>query len=424
MQADGAEAVGDDDGGPADRTRERARLALDDELGAELLDLRTRRLVLARIVHAGHDHVEPLAQRPELLDPAHVAHGPNDTLGPMRLLVLGGTVFVGRHVVEAALARGDEVTLFNRGRHGAGLYPEVERLHGDRDGDLAALAGREWDAVVDTSGYFPRIVRASAEALAGSVGHYTFVSSASVYADHSRVGTTEEAAVNEVPEGAAEELATPELYGGFKALSEQAAEAALPGRVLNVRAGLIVGPHDSTNRFTYWVTRLARSGEALAPEPRSQPVQLVDARDLAGWILHSAGAGLAGVFNATGPGRPLTLGETLERVRDAVGGRAELVWVDERFLVDAGVEPFTDLPLWLSPGVDPDWAGFLGLDVSRALAAGLGFRPLEETARDTVAWAERAPSPAEKDVGVPMAPAGLTPERERELLDAWRRRAA
>jgi len=341
----------------------------------------------------------------------------------VRVLVLGGTIFLGRHVVEAALARGHEVTTFNRGRHVDELSAAVERLHGDRDGDLAALAGREWDAVVDTSGYFPRVVRASAEALASSVGHYTFVSSASVYADHSRVGNAEDSPVNDVPEGAAEELATPELYGAFKALSEQAAEAVLPGRVLNVRAGLVVGPYDPTNRFTYWVTRLARSGEALAPEPRSQPVQLVDARDLAGWILHSAGAGLAGVFNATGPGWPLTLGEALERVRDAVGGRAELVWVDERFLVDAGVEPFTDLPLWLAPGVDPDWAGFLGLDVSRALAAGLGFRPLEETARDTLSWAERERAPA-KDVGVPMAPAGLTPEREQGLLDAWRGRAA
>jgi len=342
----------------------------------------------------------------------------------VRVLVLGGTIFLGRHVVEAALARGDEVTTFNRGRHADELPTEVERLVGDRDGDLTALDGREWDAVVDTSGYFPRVVRASAELLAGRVAHYTFISSASVYADHSQVGSSEESAVNAVPQGAAEELATPELYGGFKALSEQAAEEALPGRVLSLRAGLIVGPHDPTNRFTYWATRLARGGETLAPEPRSQPVQLVDVRDLAEWILRSAESGLAGVFNATGPERRLTLGETLERVRDAVGGRAALVWADERFLVDAGVEPFADLPLWLAPGADPDWAGFLGLDVSRALAAGLRFRPLEETARDTLAWAESGPAAAGKDVGVPMAPAGLERARERELLDAWRRRAA
>jgi 2'-hydroxyisoflavone reductase len=341
----------------------------------------------------------------------------------VRLLVLGGTVFLGRHVVEAALARGDEATILNRGRHGPGLFPEAERLVGDRDGDLSALAGREWDAVVDTSGYFPRQVRASAGALAGRVGHYAFVSTGSVYRDHSRVGTTEEAPVHRPAPDAPEELGSPEAYGGFKALCEEAAEAALPGQVLSVRAGLIVGPHDPTNRFTYWVTRLARGGAVLAPEPREQPVQLVHARDLAEWMLAAADRGVTGVLNATGPAEPLTLGETLERIRAAVAGDAELVWAGERFLVDAGVEPFQELPLWLAPGVDPDWAGFFGLDVSRALAAGLRFRPLEETARDTLAWAQ-AETPGAKDVGVPMAPAGLDPARERELLAAWRRRAA
>ncbi len=341
----------------------------------------------------------------------------------MRVLVLGGTIFVGRHVVETALARGDDVTIFHRGRHAAAVHPDVERLVGDRDGDLSAFAGREWDAVVDTSGYFPRHVRASAEALAGRVGHYAFVSTGSVYADHSRGRTMEEAPVHEVPEGAPEELSTPELYGGFKALAERAAEAALPGRVLNVRAGIVAGPYDPTNRFTYWVTRLARGGETLAPEPRTQPVQLVDARDLAAWILACAERGVTGTFNAAGPAEPLTLGGLLGRVCAAVGGRAELVWAGERFLVDAGVEPFTDLPFWLAPTVDPDWAGFLALDASRALAGGLTFRPLEQTARDTLAWAEREAPPA-KDVGVAMAPGGLAPERERELLAAWRREAA
>jgi 2'-hydroxyisoflavone reductase len=333
----------------------------------------------------------------------------------MRVLVLGGTVFVGRHVVEAALARGDEVTVFHRGLHGADLFPEVERIAGDRDGGLTGLDGCEWDAVVDTSGYFPRQVRAAAETLAGRIGHYVFVSSGSVYADHSRGGTTEDAPVNEVPAGADEDRSSPELYGGFKAASERALEEVLPGRLLSVRAGVIVGPYDPTNRFTYWVTRLARGGEVLAPEPRNQPVQLVDARDLATWILGSAERGVTGVLNATGPERPLTLGETLERIREAVGPRAELAWADERFLVDAGVEPFTDLPFWLAPSVDPDWAFFFGMDTSRARAAGLSFRPLEDTARDTLAWAEREAPPAR---------AGLSPERERELLSLWRAREA
>ncbi len=335
----------------------------------------------------------------------------------MRLLVLGGTVFVGRHIVETALEAGHDVSIFTRGQHGPDLFPEVERLRGDRDGDLSALAAGEWDAVVDTSAYFPRQVRASAEALAGRVGHYTFVSSGSVYADHSRPGRTEDAPVKELPPDAPEELSSPEAYGGFKAQCERALEELLPGRALSVRAGLIVGPYDPTGRFTYWVTRLARGGETLAPEPRSQPVQIIDARDLAAWILRSAEAGLAGVFNAIGPAEPLTLGETLE----GMAGDAELVWADERWLVDHGVEPFQDLPLWLAPTVDPDWAAFFGLDASKAITAGLRFRPLEETVAATLAWAERE-TPGPKDIGVPMQPGGLEPDRERELLAAWKAR--
>jgi 2'-hydroxyisoflavone reductase len=250
------------------------------------------------------------------------------------------------------------------------------------------------------------------------------VSSASVYADHSRGGRDETAAVHRPAEDAPEELSSPEAYGGFKARSEEAAEAALPGRVLSVRAGLIVGPHDPTNRFTYWVTRLARGGAVLAPEPRDQPVQLVDVRDLAEWILRSAEGALTGVFNASGPAAPLTLGELLDRIRAGIASDAELVWAGERFLADAGVEPFQDLPLWLAPTVDPDWAGFFGLDTRKAVAAGLRFRPLEDTARATLDWARSEPVPEAKDVGVAMAPAGLDPARERELLDTWRRRAA
>lgn len=340
-----------------------------------------------------------------------------------RLLVLGGTVFLGRAVVEAALARGDEVTIFTRGRHADDLPAEVERLRGDRDGDLGALTGREWDAVVDTSGYFPRIVRASAKLLAGRVGHCTFVSSASVYADTSRPGTNERAPVHELAPGTPEELSSPEAYGGFKALSERAAEETLPGRVLSVRAGLVAGPHDPTNRFTYWVTRLARGGDVLAPEPRDQPVQLVDARDLAAWILDAAARGEHGVFNATGPERPLTLETALDEIRDAVNPEARLVWVAERFLLDAGVEPWQELPLWLAPGANPAEAGFLAIDASKAIAAGLRFRPLAETARDTLAWT-RSVQPQAKDVGLATGPAGLAPERERALLGAWKRRAA
>ncbi len=336
----------------------------------------------------------------------------------MRVLVLGGTVFVGRHIVETALEAGHEVSIFTRGQHGPELFPEVERLRGDRDGDLSALATGEWDAVVDTSGYFPRQVRGSAEALAGRVGHYTFISSGSVYADQSVGGRAEDARVIELPSDEPEGLGSPEAYGGFKVLCERAAEDVLPGRVLSVRAGLIVGPYDPTNRFTYWVTRLARGGSTLAPEPRSQPVQWIDARDLAEWILRSAEDRLSGVFNAIGPTEPCTLGELLERMR----GDAELVWADERWLHEQGVEPFQDLPLWLAPTVDPDWAAFFGMDASKAIAAGLRFRPLEDTVRATLAWAQRE-TPGPKDIGVAMQPGGLAPDRERELLAAWEAQA-
>ena len=340
----------------------------------------------------------------------------------MRLLVLGGTIFVGRHVAQAALARGDSVTIFNRGRHGRDLFPGVERLRGDRDGDLSALRGRAWDAVVDTSGYFPRVVAASVRELAGRVEHYTFVSSGSVYRDFSRPGTTEDAPTHDVPADAPEELSSPELYGAFKAGCERVVAEALPGRALAARAGLLVGPNDPTNRFTYWVTRIARGGEVLAPEPRGQLVQVLDARDLAEWILLMADGGRAGVFNATGP--VTTLEAFLDEIRAATGSDARFTWVDERFLVAAGVEPFQDLPLWLAPSVDPSFAYFLAVDNAEAVGTGLRFRPLAETVRHTLAWASAADAPGPKDVGVAMERAGMTSGRERELLERWRREAA
>jgi 2'-hydroxyisoflavone reductase len=340
----------------------------------------------------------------------------------VRLLVLGGTIFVGRHVVQAALARGDSVAIFNRGRHGRDLFPEVEKLRGDRDGDLSTLRGRAWDAVVDTSGYFPRVVAASARELADRVEHYTFVSSGSVYRDFSRPGTTEDSPTHDVPPDAPEELSSPELYGGFKAACERVVAEALPARALVVRAGVLVGPHDPTNRFTYWVTRVARGGEVLAPEPRDQAVQVLDARDLAEWILRMADERRSGVFNATGP--VTTLEAVLEETRAATRSDARFTWVDERFLVDAGVEPFQDLPLWLAPSVDPSFAYFLAVDNARAVGTGLRFRPLAETVRDTLAWASEGDARGPKDVGVAMERAGMTSGRERELLERWRREAA
>ena len=341
----------------------------------------------------------------------------------MKLLVLGGTIFLGRHVVEAALARDHEVTIFTRGRHNPDLFRNVERLRGDRDtGDLRPLAGREWDAVVDTSAYVPRAARDAARALVESARHYTFVSSISVYGDFSRPGYDESAPVGTLADRSVEEV-TGETYGPLKALCERAVEEVLPGRAAHVRAGLIVGPHDPTNRFTYWVTRIAEGGVVLAPEPRHQPTQLVDVRDLAEWIVTLGEERTAGVFNATGPELATTLEGVLEGVRHALGSDARFEWVSEEFTRRAGLEPYQELPLWVGAG-EPQWAAFQTADIRRALAAGLRFRPLGETARDTLAWAREGEAPGAKDVGVAMPAAGITRERERRLLHEWLTRRA
>ena len=329
----------------------------------------------------------------------------------MRILILGGTLFVGRHLVEGALARGDEVTLFNRGRTKPDLFPHVEHLRGDRAGDLAALRGRTWDVVIDPSARVPRWVRMTGELLADAVEHYTFISSGSVYADTSRPGVDESGPVHTIADETVEEIRDPETYGALKVLCERTAEELMPGRVLTVRAGLIVGPYDPTGRFTYWPHRFARGGDVLAPEPRDQSVQLVHARDLADWILAMAERRQGGVFNATGPEEPLTMEGLLDRCQSATASGARVVWADEDFLLENDVEPWSDLPLWLAPDANPQESSFLALDVSKAIAAGLRFRPLRETILDTLKSAE------------PTAEAGLGPRRESDLLEAWKARS-
>jgi 2'-hydroxyisoflavone reductase len=341
----------------------------------------------------------------------------------MRVLVLGGTVFLGRHVVGEALARGDEVTLFNRGRTAPGALAGVETVHGDRERDLGRLAGRRFDVVVDTSGYVPRVAGLAARTLAGSVERYVFVSSCSVYAAATTPNDELTAPLAQLDEPGSEDVRA--HYGALKALCEQAVEAAVPGRALHVRAGLIVGPHDPTNRFTYWVTRLARGGDVLAPSPPDQPVQVVDARDLARFMLDAAEAGASGPFNALGPAEPLTLEATLRGIAAAVGADARLVWAPEAWLLEQGVEPWMGLPLWLAAGANPDHAAFMVEPNARAVAAGLRFRPLAETARDTLEWSRSGQlvEPADGR-GLRFPPAGIAPEREAELLAALRAGAA
>jgi 2'-hydroxyisoflavone reductase len=316
------------------------------------------------------------------------------------LLLLGGPKFVGRAVIDVALARGHEVTLFNRGTTGAGLYPELDRVVGDRDGGLEGLRGREWDAVVDTSGYLPRVVGQSAGLLADAVGHYVFVSSISVYASFAEV-VDEGSELAELSAPGSEDISAD--YGALKALCEREVDTAFPGRSTAVRAGLIVGPHDPTGRFTYWPHRVARGGDVLVPGPAWRPVQLVDVRDLAAWIVTAAEERLSGAFNATGPA---TMGAVLDAARRASGSTARAVEVDDAFLTGQGVGEWMELPLWIDPSND-DWRHFMEVDATRATAAGLTFRPLDETVAGALAEAALVE-------GV-----GLTPERETELLTAW-----
>ena len=320
----------------------------------------------------------------------------------MRLLVLGGTKFLGRHAVDAALAGGHEVTIFTRGQTNPELFPAVEHLPGDRDGGLDSLRGREWDGLVDTSGYVPRIVRQSAELLHDQVERYVFVSSISVYDDFSKP-VTESTPVAELADAATEDVL--EHYGALKAACERVVEETYGDRSARVRAGLIVGPYDPTDRFTYWPRRIARGGAVLGPGNPDAPVQFVDARDLAAWLVKLALFGPGGTFNATGPARPLTFAALLERARAATGSDARLVWVDEQHVLDAGVQPWTELPLWL-PG--SDHAGMARADISKALAAGLTFRPVEETVADTLAW----------DRSVDGDRPTLAYDREQEILAA------
>jgi 2'-hydroxyisoflavone reductase len=324
----------------------------------------------------------------------------------MKILVLGGTVFLGRHLVEAALADGHEMTLFNRGQHNHDLFSEAEKLRGDRDGGLSVLEGRQWDAVIDTCGYVPRVVGQSADLLAGVVENYIFISSISVYADASKPGIDEDSPLAE-PEMDTEEI-TGETYGPLKVACEQAVEKAFPGRSLIIRPGLIVGPYDPTDRFTYWPFRLSRGGQVVAPEPRDAPAQVIDVRDLSEWIIRLIEQKTAGVLNATGPADAITFGDMLQQCGLEVDSEAILRWLPADKLLEAGVEPWSDLPLWL-PG--DEMAGLLATDVSRPLAAGLTFRPLSETARDTLAWAQGRPADHEWR-------AGLSAEQEQELLDS------
>lgn len=332
----------------------------------------------------------------------------------MKLLFIGGTQFVGRHAVAAALARGHQVTLFNRGRTNAELFPQAEKLHGDRNGDLHALAGRAWDAVIDVNGYVPRQVRDLAAALRGRVGHYVFVSTISVYDDAGIVpGMDEDAPLAGLADATTEEV-TNETYGGLKVLCEQAAAEAFAGRAVNVRPGIVAGPHDPTDRVTYWLQRLAQGGTVAAPGDAQRPVQFIDARDLGDFIVLAAERALTGSYNAVSPW--LTWEAFAAHVLAQAGAEGALVYIDDfDFVRDQLAErrPYGALPL----AVPAAQAGIFQVSSARAQADGLTFTPLAQTVGDTLAWAAtRAADYSWR--------AGLTAAQEAQLLAAWRARGA
>ncbi len=338
----------------------------------------------------------------------------------MKILVMGGTKFLGRAVVDHALQAGHEIALFNRGRTNPHLYPDVEHLVGNRDADLSALDGRSFDAVIDTSAYYPRQVRALVEVLDSRVDHYTFVSTVSVYADNSTPGANESADLATVQDVTIE---SDDDYGGFKALCEQELDGLIPGRVHHVRAGLIFGPHDDTGRFSYWAQRIAAGGQVLAPEPQNQPVQFIDVRDLGAWIVRASERKIVGAMNASGTSGSLTMGELLKTIQETTNSDAELVWVSDNFLADNEVAPWHDLPLWVPAGLTPSHIGFMSRDTSRALRLGLTLRPLAETIRGAL---DNVPE-ARSDQDLNGSPAAakeprLSRDQERDLLALWRDR--
>lgn len=336
----------------------------------------------------------------------------------LKILVLGGTAFLGPSVIHEARARGHEITLFNRGRTNADLFPDLERLVGDRDGQLDALRGRRWDVCLDNSGYIPRMVQDSAELLAPNIGQYVFISSISVYADFSKRGLNEKSPVavisdEQVAAAKTQRDVTGENYGALKALCEQAAQKACPGRACIIRPGLIVGPMDRTDRFTYWPVRVSRGGEVLAPGAPDTPTQVIDVRDLADFVVRCLEERTTGVFNATSPAGELTMGELLETCRRVSGSDAAFTWADAAWLEKNGVAAWSDMPVWVP--LEGSEAGHPFIDVSRAVKAGLRFRPISETVRGTLDWWATVP---QERRDAPLK-AGITAEREKELLAAW-----
>lgn len=351
---------------------------------------------------------------------------------PLKILILGGTGFTGPHQVNYAVARGHSVTVFNRGKRQADLPKSVAHLVGDRNAPdgVAALKGTAtWDVVIDVPTTNPRWVRDAAGALKGRANQYIFVSTISTYADFAKPGMDESSPLEKYAGEKDPFTLTPEevsggpgnLYGALKALSEQEAEKWFPGKTTIVRPGLIVGPGDPSNRFTYWPVRIARGGDVLAPGDGRDPVQIIDARDIAEWIIRMAEQNATGIYNATGPRSPLTMGEMLAGVRAAMSGDLDVrfTWVPADFLEEQKIGGWIQMPVWVP--AEEDNQGFSRVSIARAISKGLTFRPLADTAAATLAWHRTRP---EADQAIPRTTtppgAGLAADREAEVLKAWR----
>ena len=341
----------------------------------------------------------------------------------MKILILGGTGFIGSFQVRYALSRGHEVTVFNRGQSRPGrLPPEVEQLIGDRNGQLEALKGRKWDVVIDNPTTLPVWVRDAAQILKGNVERYVFISTISVYSDKSQPGLDESgplltyegaAAMNETPETLL--ASNRALYGPLKVISEREVEKWFPGQTLIIRPGLIVGPGDETDRFTYWPLRVARGGEVLAPGEATDPVQFIDVRDLAEWTIRIAEQGATGTYNATGPKKKFTIGEMLEGIRQVTNSDAQFTWVKAEFLAAQKVWAWSAMPVWIP--AQSEMAGFCQISIQKALGKGLTFRSFSDTTQATLDWIRQQPSERQANLK-----AGITAEREAEVLAAWHAR--
>jgi 2'-hydroxyisoflavone reductase len=326
----------------------------------------------------------------------------------LKVLILGGTSFLGPYLIQELQQQGHEVTIFTRGNRNVD-FPCVEKLQGDRDGHLESLKGRSWDAIIDTSGHLPRIVRDSSKFLAYSTKHYTFISTIGVYRDFYTQNIDESYPVAPLADEKDEEI-TDKTYGALKAACEEIIHHYFPNHCLIIRPGLIVGPLDPTDRFSYWPLHLIEGGEILAPGSPNQPIQFIDVRDLAQWIVTMVEHRATGTYNATGPATPLSFEQLLKTCQQMSTNDSSLTWVSEDFLIKHQIQDWVELPLWLS--YKRTMPGFLNININKALQAGLTFRPLSETLSAIIAWDTTRESRSEQ--------IGLNRDKERTLLNLWK----